>query len=329
MRGTTCFVLVLDGVADGPVGLTLDVLGATARLAGGGTPTLRARLVSPGGRPVRTAAGRALAVDGALRGMRPARRDVLLVPGLGAATPALVDALLAREDVAQAMQAIRRAHAAGAIVAASCSATYLLAASGILTGRAATTTWWLAQDFARRYPDVELRSDRMVVASGRIVTAGSAFAHADLALALVARSSGPELAALASRYLVLDERPSQARYMILEHLRTDSPDVRALERFVLANLGRRLSLAAMAKAAKTSPRTLARRVASALGTTPQRFARRLRIERAVHLLQTTTRAVEDVANAVGWEEPAAFRRALRAETGASPAELRRGGGRRA
>ena len=94
--------------------------------------------------------------------------------------------------------------------------------------------------------------------------------------------------------------------------------MRKLERFVTANLDRQLTLDEMARATATSPRTLARRVAKALGTTPQRFAQRLRIAHAVHLLETTRRSVDDVAARVGYADPAAFRRVFRRETGETP-----------
>jgi transcriptional regulator GlxA family with amidase domain len=325
-----CLVLLLDGVADGPVGITLDVLGAARRIEKAAppelprrVPTLAPRLVSLDGLPVRTAARRVVDVDGAASLHGLGRSDVLLLPGLGMATPDEVERALTRNDVARAANLAVRAAARGLTVAASCSATFVLGAGGILDGREATTTWWLAPTFARLFPRVDLRTDRMLVASGRVSTAGSAFAHADLTLALVAGASGASLARLAARYLLIDERPSQARYMIAEHLRTDNDTVRALERFVVKNLGRNVSLEEMARATATSPRTLARRTAEALAMTPHRFAQRLKMQHAVHLLETTNEAVDAIAARVGYAEPAAFRRVLRRETGKAPREHRR------
>ncbi len=309
--------VVLDGVADGALGVALDVVGAAARLARRPMPQ---RIVSVDGEAVRTAAGRRLDVDGPLR---PRADDVLVLPGLSAATETEVIALLGRPDVVRCAELLARAVAKGALVAASCSATFVLASAGLLDGRQATTTWWLGPTFAARFPRVTLRSDHMVVASGRVLTAGSAFAHADLMLAIVGRTSGPSLAHLVARYLVLDERPSQARYMVLEHLRSADPVVRRLERFVTSRIDRQLTLAEMARATATSPRTLARRTATALGTTPLRFAQRLRVARAVHLLETTKSSIDEVAARVGYADAAAFRRVFRRETGESPRAVRR------
>lgn len=321
--------VVFDGVADGSLGVALDIVVTAARLARAGLAAvpgrhrgLRQRVVSVDGRPVRTGAGRTLAVDAALPRRGPGPGDVLVLPGLGAATPGEVDALLARADVRLGVDLLSRAAAKGALVAASCSATFVLAAAGVLDGREATTTWWLGSAFAARFPRVVLRPDRMVVGSGGVLTAGSAFAHADLMLAIVARTLSPSLAHLVARYLVLDERVSQARYMVMDHLRSADPMVHALEAFVTANVERQLTIPEMARAASTSPRTLARRVEKALGTTPQRFAQRVRVAKAVHLLETTQRSVDDVAACVGYADPAAFRRIFRRETGDAPGARR-------
>jgi transcriptional regulator GlxA family with amidase domain len=126
--------------------------------------------------------------------------------------------------------------------------------------------------------------------------------------------------------LLLDERASQARYMMMDHLRTDDPAVRALERFIAGNLDRQLSLAEMARAAGTSPRTLARKLATSLATTPHRFAQRLRVAHAAHLLETTRRSVDDVAASVGYADAAAFRRVFRRETGEAPSQRRAASG---
>ena len=197
----------------------------------------------------------------------------------------------------------------------------MLGEAGVLDGREATTTWWLGAACARRFPCVTLRTDRIVVGSEEVYTAGSAFAHADLMLALLARTS-PSLAHLVASYLVLDERASQARYIVSDHLRTTDPVLRALERFVASNLERQVTVPQMARATGTSARTLARTLERGMGTTPQRFAQRIRIARAVHLLATTRRSVDDVAAAVGYADAAAFRRIFRRETGEAPTTRR-------
>jgi transcriptional regulator GlxA family with amidase domain len=217
---------------------------------------------------------------------------------------------------------LARAVDKGVLVAASCSATFVLAAAGLLNGRRATTTWWLAPLLSRRFVDVDVVADQMVVQSTGVWTAGSAFAHADLMLGLMSHVAGPSLAHLVARYLVLDERVTQTRYMVMEHLRTADEAVRAVERFVVDNLHRQVTLAELAQVAKMSPRTLSRRIEHALAMTPLEFVQRQRVARAAHLLDTTNASVDDVANRVGYADAAAFRRVFRRFTGTAPRDGR-------
>ncbi|MQY29279.1 GlxA family transcriptional regulator [Nocardia aurantia] len=317
--------LGLDGVLEGALGLGVDIVGTAAALAGDlpGAP-LRQRVVSLDGSPVRSGTGRRIGVDTEtpFGSLEFGPRDILVIPGPSATDEALVSKLLARPETVRAVEIIRRAADSGTTVAASCSATFVLAATGLLSGRAATTTWWLAPLFARRFPDITVHAGRMVVDSGEVLTAGAAFAHTDLLLTLIARLGGGALAERVARYLVLDARMSQSRYMVLEHLRGTDPVVRAIQQHVHANLNRQLSLGELARAAAVSPRTLARRIRDQLGVSPTEYVHRLRVGQATTLLTTTREPVDTIAAAVGYADPAAFRRIYRRHTGETPTATR-------
>lgn len=317
--------VAIDGAAESALGVGIDIVSTAARLAAMGLvdvpmgkATLRQRVVSLDGRPVRSGSGRKIEVDGALALRGLGRSDVLVLPGVFAATEPLIEQLLGRSEISRAAEVLARASAKGALLAASCSATFILASSGTLDGKQATTTWWLAPAFAGRFPSITLVADRMVVQAKGVLTAGSAFAHADLMLAIIARIGTPSLARLVARYLLLDERTSQSRYMIMEHLRVSDPAVQAAERFALSNVGRQVSIEELARAGAVSPRTLARRVNAALGMTPNEMVQRLRVARARHLLETTRASVEEIAGRVGYADAAAFRRIFRRYAGESP-----------
>lgn len=317
--------VALDGILEGPLGLGLDIVATAARLGRAGlTPNpapvgaLAQRVVSVDGQGVSSLQKRAVAVEGAFEPEKLGVGDVVVVPGVYAPNAAGVERVLARADVGRVVAGLRVAHERGAIVTASCSGTFLVGAAGLLDGGSATTTWWLIPAFTKRFPKVELVADRMVVESGAVITAGAALAHADLLLSVVSRLSSPTLGHLAARYLVLDERPAQGRYMVLEHLSTYDPVLRRVEEFVAANLRRQVSLDELAHAAGTSPRTLARRIEASVGLTPLRFVQRIRVAQATHLLETTRASVEEVAERVGYADPAAFRRAFRRHTGEAP-----------
>jgi len=321
--------LLLDGFADGSLGVALDAIATAAYLhtlqrsaAPLAERALRQQAVSLDGQPVRSSNGRILPVEAAFSVRALREGDVVLVPGLFSPSARTVEALLSREDVVRAAPLLTRVASKGVTVAASCSATFVVAAAGLLDGRSATTSWWLAPEFARRFPRVALSSEQIVVDQAGVLTAGAAMAHADLVLAVLARVAGASLAQLVASYLLLDRRASQARYVVLEQFRTEDSALREVERFVGKNLHRQLSLEELARVARMSPRTLARRVRDSLGMTPRELVHRLRVRRAVALLETTQRSVDDIAATVGYADAAAFRRVFRRYTGESPAQLR-------
>ncbi len=136
---------------------------------------------------------------------------------------------------------IARTRDRGTTIASACAGTFLLAEAGILDGVRATTTWWLSPTFRTRYPRVDLDHSQMVITDDGITTAGAAFGHVDLALAIV-RASSPALADLVARYLVVDERPSQAAYTIPSALAQSDPTVAAFERWIREHLGEPISM---------------------------------------------------------------------------------------
>jgi transcriptional regulator GlxA family with amidase domain len=312
-------LLVLDGVFDLGMAVILDTLG-TARELGDAVAGPGAVDVVGVRRRVRTAQGLAVPVAPPPR----ARPDVVVVAPLSAKTPEALRVALARPDVRDAGALLRRWAAGGTLVAAACTATFVVAEAGLLAGRRATTSWWLAPFFRDRYRDVELDDAAMLVAGDGVVTAGAALAHLDLALWLVRRRS-PALAALAARYLLLEPRASQAAFAIPHHLAHADPLVERFELWARRHLDRRFSLAEAARGAGTSERTLTRRLRGVLGKSPLGYVRELRVERALHLLRTSDASVEEVAAKVGYGDGVTLRALLRGKLGRGVRELRRAG----
>ncbi len=218
---------------------------------------------------------------------------------------------------------IRECHARGSCVATVCAGSFLLAETGLLDHRPATTHWSLAGDFQRRYPRVRLRADRMLLDNGDYVCAGGATAYLDLSLHLVARFGSPELALSCARTLLIDARPpSQAPYPAF------GPNMAHGDRAVLtaqevAERRPASSVGDLAKASGLEPRTLHRRFLARLGLSPQSYLREVRVERAKRLLASGTRSVEDIAGEVGYLDAAGFRRLFKSTTGLTPGEYRR------
>ena len=313
-------LLVLDGVFDLGLAALTDTLSTANELAAtlpDAPPPIELTLVGVRKR-VHTAQGLTVPVRPAASVRRP---DVVLVPALGAKMPDTLAARLALPDVADAMLALQRWSHAGATLGAACTGTFLLAESALLDGQRATTSWWLAPMFRQRYPRVLLDESRMLVNSAGFTTAGAAMAHLDLALGVV-RGRSPALAALAARYLLVEARGSQAEFVIPDHLAHADPVVERFEGWARQRLARGCSLADAARSVGASERTLARRLQSVLGKTPLSYFQDLRVERAVHLLQTSADSVDQIATKIGYADGVTLRSLLRRKLGRGVRELR-------
>jgi transcriptional regulator GlxA family with amidase domain len=312
--------MVYDGVFDSGLAAILDVLENANALGEelGGPPAWNVTTV--GTQPiVRTGAGHLVEAQPL---ERAETADLLVVAARAGRGPADVLGFVGGDQSLCERNLIARARNRGTAIASACAGTFLLAEAGVLDGQRATTTWWLAPAFRARYPAVQVDQGQMVVTSDGITTAGAAFGHVDLALAIV-RASSPALADLVARYLVIDERPSQSAYIIPSALAQSDPTVAAFERWVRERLAGPISIPIAAKAIGVSERTLQRSVQRALGTSPIRFVQDLRVERAAHLLRTTELSLETISGRVGYEHPHTLRVLLRERTGKTTAALRR------
>jgi transcriptional regulator GlxA family with amidase domain len=315
-------VLALDGVFDTGLSAVLDVFTTANELAPmlpAAAPRFEVSVVGMRKR-VRTAQGLTVPVASAAI----ARPQWLLIPAIGCKMPEPLIGALARPDVRDAAGALRDWSGQGVKVGAACIGTFVLAESGLLNGHRATTTWWLSSLFRQRYPEVQLDEARMLVHAGDLLTVGAALSHVDMALWLV-RQASPELATLASRYLIVDSRPSQSAYAISEHLAHSDPLVERFERWARGRLAEGFSLDEAADAAGTSKRTLARRMRQVLGKSPLSYFQDLRIEHAVHLLKTSDQSVEQIAARVGYAEGVTLRALLRRRLGRGVRSFRAGG----
>jgi len=313
-------VLALEGVFDSGIAIVLDALHTANELSKvSGIQTPGFDIVVVGVRPrVQSALGFQVPVVDAAEVSAP---DWVMVPAIGYKMPDTLVPALARDDIPDAAAALRRWSDQGARIAAACVGTFVVAESGLLDEQEATTTWWLTPLFKQRYPRVRLDANRIIVPSGKVLTAGAAFSHIDLALWLI-RHHSPELAALVAKYLVVDARPSQASYMIADHLAHADPLVEGFDRWARERLDAPINLDAAAGALATSKRTLSRRMQAVLGKTPLEYVQDLRVERAVHLLKTSSHSVDRIAALVGYADGVTLRTLLRKRLGRGVRELR-------
>jgi transcriptional regulator GlxA family with amidase domain len=259
------------------------------------------------------------------RGGRLSGVDLVIVPGLGSSSAEELEGKLATTACRRARDMLATAFADGAMLAAACASSFLLAETGLLDGKRATTTWWFAPLFRQRYPKVDLQTERMVVADWPIATAGAAMAQMDLMLAVVARFGSPGLAKACANYLLLDERQSQAPFMAINYLANQDARIAKAEKWVRNNIARDFTIKDVADAVALAPRTFARRLEAICGVSPIQFVQRIRIETARSLLETTRLSVEQIAHEVGYAEPSTLRRLIRRDTRHSPRHFRSAG----
>ncbi len=316
------FLVARDHFASGP-SLTADVL-ATANLVvtrgGLGAAPFRWRVLTEDGGPARSQSGLLLASEGR---WADARAELRMVFGVGMADDAVILGALTTAEGRALTREVAAGHDSGATLLASCSSTFFLAETGRLTGGPATTSWWLAPLFRRRYPRVELRAEDLVTEHERIVCAGAAMSQLDLALHVVRSSCGLDVARACARFLVIDDaRASQAPFLLVDHLGGHDELVARAQRHVREHLRGPFDLDDLARAVGASPRTLRRRFAAATGMSPARYVQRARAEAAANLLRATDRSIAEIALEVGYAEDGALRRAFREHFDASPREWR-------
>jgi transcriptional regulator GlxA family with amidase domain len=313
-------VLALEGVFDTGLATVLDAFGTANELVAlQNGPSVQFNVTIVGVRPtVRSALGFGVPVVAAAGMPVP---DLVVVPALGYKMPATLQPALARDDVTEAIGLLKNWASSGTRIAAACIGTFVLAESGLLDGKEATTTWWLTAYFRQRYPKVRLDTSRMVVGSGQFVTGGAALSHLDMTLWLI-RQASPELAALVASYLVIDSRPSQSAYVISDHLANADPLIQRFDRWIRDHMDQGFSLDEAAAELATSKRTLARRLQEVLGKTPVGYVQDLRIEQAVHLIKTSSHNIDRIAAMVGYADGVTLRTLLRRRLGKGIREIR-------
>lgn len=305
----TVAILALNGVVPFDLGIPCEVFGRVR--TADGEPAYRVTVCSERSRVLSEAFD--IGVPHRLDSIAGA--DTVIIPGVS--DPA-------QPVSARVIEAIGAAWANGARIASICSGAFVLAATGLLDGRRATTHWLGAAEFARRFPRVTLDPQVLFVDEGRIVTSAGALAGMDMCLHLVARDHGQSIAAQAARLAVapLHRDGGQAQF-IRHELPRSTASLAPLLDWMLAHLDQPLGVEALAARAATSPRTFARRFREQTGTTPLQWLLTARMRRAQELLETTRRSVDEIALATGFEASVSFRARFQQTVGVSPNAYRR------
>jgi transcriptional regulator GlxA family with amidase domain len=293
--------------AAGPI----SVFEIASRFAGQ-PASIKVLAATPG--PVRSSSG----VEMFARGLKPSGpiTTLLLAGGEG------VEAAARCEKTLTFVRAMARR---GVRLASVCSGAYILAEAGLLDGRRATTHWRRTRHFLTTYPEVKLEPDRIFVRDGDIWSSAGITAGIDLALAMVAEDFGDEIAQKTARQLVLYHRRSggQSQFSSLLELKAPSGRFGPLLSWAREHLDAPLTVEDLAEQAGMSSRHFTRAFIAETGSTPSKAVERLRIEVARQRVQSSSEAIERVAQLTGFRDPERMRRAFIRAFGQPPQSLRR------
>lgn len=218
-------------------------------------------------------------------------------------------------------------HGRGAIVCSVCTGSILLAEAGLLRDREATSHWSACGFIAEHYPDVTLRPARVLVPSGPqhdVVTSGGSASWTDLALYLVARFCGEQEARRIAKIFLFGDRsagqlPFAAMVRPKQH---DDAVVADCQEWIAGHYAVANPVAAMTKRSGLASRTFKRRFQAATGYAPILYVQTLRIEEAKQMLEASDEAIDEIAAAVGYDDPNSFRRLFKRTVGVTPHKYR-------
>ena len=315
-------VLVLDGTfsstAIGPMEVFRHA-GALWNILTGGRPVPRFRVTTA------SVGGRAVRCDGPIQ-IRPAaaltairKTELIFVPSTGPSVDDMV------ERNAPVVPWLRRWHKRGAAIASVCSGVGLVAATGLLDGKRATTHWALADRFREKYPKVRWMPELMVTEDHGFYCGGGVNASLDLALYLVERFCGHDVAMQSAKALLIETpRAWQAGFAIVP-LKTEHSDeaISNAQEWLHQNFHRTFPLEAPARRVGMSLRNFVRRFKHATGDSPLAYLQKLRIAAAKRLLEGDHRKMQEIGDAVGYQDVAFFRQLFERHTGVSPSAYRR------
>jgi transcriptional regulator GlxA family with amidase domain len=198
-----------------------------------------------------------------------------------------------------------------------CGGVFILAKTGPLTGRQATTHWAFSDQFEAQFPDVLLESDHMVIDYGDVVTAGGALAWADLGLRLVERLLGPTIMGETARFMLVDPPGREQRFYsdFAPNMKHGDDAILKAQLWLTTHREQPASIADLGRRSRLEPRTFLRRFTKATGMKPREYQQRLQISRAREMLEFSCTGIDEIASRVGHIDIDAFRRVFRKITG--------------
>lgn len=291
------------------------------RITGEGEkPFFDVTLVTVDGKPFETITGMKIVPHTAMA--RAPKADLVVISAL---------ASLNSERYPGAVEWLKSQAGEGADLASVCTGAFLLAATGLLDGKTATTHWAFADTFRAEYPSVNLKPERIITDEGRLFTSAGFTAGMDLSLYLVEKYCGFAVASGSARAMVYDlNRSSQTPYSVFSARKNHGDAiVLRIQNWMENHFEEKLSYPGMCRKFGQSVRTFERRFLSATGMTPLQYLHAVRIEAAKRLLAESSMSFDEITWKVGYGDGGFLRKVFLRETGMKPADYRRRFGRQA
>ncbi len=212
----------------------------------------------------------------------------------------------------------------GTTIASVCTGAFLLAETGLLDGKSATTNWQFEKKFRYRYPKVNLEISKILTENDNLICSGAVSSMMHLALRIIQREGSTKLASTWAKAMLVDPNSeSQVPYAIfpLDESHRDTEILKA-EQYMRKHLVGSLSIDQVADYVGISPRHFKRRFKSATGDSPLSYLQKLRIQTAKEQLENTLASIEEITRSVGYEDSRTFRRLFKRHTSLSPREYR-------
>ncbi len=278
-------------------------------------PKFSVKVVTSDGKPVRTEGSIAITPDCGLKDLVDV--DLVIVcPG--------PDIAASFEPYASMLAFMVDAYESGTHIASICTGAFLLAETGLLDNRLATTHWAVADQFRKRYPKVLLKSQEIVTEQDNLFCSGGGNAGADLALYLVRKYCGNLIANRCARMFVMDpNRISQVPYEVYQFNKNHGDSkVASVQAWIESHFNKDLHVNSMADEFGMSRKTFERKFKNATGISPLAYLQRVRVERAKTLLEMNSDTFEQVTYEVGYTDTSSFRRVFLKHAGLSPSKYR-------
>ncbi len=312
-------ILALDNVLASSVMGTMDVLcqtGATWNYIAGKDEIsyFDVKIVTKDGKPVKSKNQAAIYPNGSIHDVDAI--DVIIISSFS-------DYDTVRTST-ESIEWLKEHNKKGATIASVCAGTYILAETGLLSGKTATTHWGFANDFTKKYPKVNLQPGKIITDEGNLLCSGGCNSYIDLSIYLVEKYCGRNIALESSKAMLHDMgRKSQGPYTAFNFAKDHNDSkIKSIQKWLEENYNQTFNIKDLAEEFGLSRRVFERRFKTATGNTPLHYLQRSRVEIAKNMLEESSRTFSEIAIKVGYEDTSFFRKLFKKHTNLLPKEYR-------